>query len=1001
MTTRTRRARSARLLRCALLLAIAWFSVPGRAEATVTGAIVGTQLRITGDGGSNGITLKLSIDEARIELWDGLLFVSDFQRALFTTILVDAGGGNDTVTIDETVAVFTDTEITTINGGDGNDTINGGVGSEMIHGGPGHDTIDAGRGNDTLWGDAGIDHFIWSAGNGFIVPTDGNDVIDGGDDQDTLSVTGTSLDEVYNAAPDAQRVVLTRSGGAITLGLGGIEIVEVAMQGGNDTFGASPGIPVSVIFKINGGDGNDTMLGADGNDQFWGGNGDDIIGGGPGNDLIYGEAGADLLIGDAGADSFDSGPGDDDVRGGAGNDAMMWMPGDGSDDFDGGDGNDSITLGGDAINGDLYRIAGPPAGGFMVNHNVFAADITCLQVERMEFATRGGDDAVMFFTSANGRFEQANVDLSEGNDQLDLPVMTGHVFASGGAGQDALTYHAQNQPVAVTASTISLGGTERLLHFAFEDVNVVETVGQLPQVTIVAPTASPSTTSAVPFIALGGTAADPDGSIQAVSWSSSRGYSGTANGTSTWTLADVPLMRGPNTITVSALDNAGNSSSDQITVTVNELSYSLAEGATGSFFDLDVLLANPWNDTVPVTIFFLRQGDTTLLHTQTLPPMSRTTLHLDQMPGLENQSGISAIVKSSDGYPIVVERTMFWDQNYYGSHGGTAVDGPRTRWLFAEGSEGFVNTFVLLANGNSTAADVTLTFLREGSTPFTRTVTVQPSSRLTVATNGIPELVGRSFSIVVDATQPIIAERAMYFGTARLFDGGHESAGVPAGATSWFLAEGATGSFFTTFVLVGNPNPAAANVTFTFLTATGQTVVRNKVVPANGRLTVNVATEDPMLASAAVSTTVTADQPVIAERAMYWPGPPSTWAEAHNSFGATTLGTKWGLSEGRVGMAHAFQTYILLANPSTTAANVQITFLRANGAPVVKTFTVAPTSRFNVAVNTAAPELQGEEFGALIEVTNGVGISVERAMYSDALGQVWAAGTNALGTRLP
>jgi hypothetical protein len=52
----------------------------------------------------------------------------------------------------------------------------------------------------------------------------------------------------------------------------------------------------------------------------------------------------------------------------------------------------------------------------------------------------------------------------------------------------------------------------------------------------------------------------------------------------------------------------------------------------------------------------------------------------------------------------------------------------------------------------------------------------------------------------------------MYFGTARLFDGGHESADVPAGSTSWFLAEGATGSFFETFVLVGNPNSAQANV---------------------------------------------------------------------------------------------------------------------------------------------------------------------------------------------
>ena len=49
----------------------------------------------------------------------------------------------------------------------------------------------------------------------------------------------------------------------------------------------------------------------------------------------------------------------------------------------------------------------------------------------------------------------------------------------------------------------------------------------------------------------------------------------------------------------------------------------------------------------------------------------------------------------------------------------------------------------------------------------------------------------------------------------------------------------------------------------------------------------------------------------------------------------------------------------------------------------------------------AVPELQNEEFGAVVEVTNGVGISVERAMYSDALGQIWAAGTNALATRLP
>ena len=145
-------------------------------------------------------------------------------------------------------------------------------------------------------------------------------------------------------------------------------------------------------------------------------------------------------------------------------------------------------------------------------------------------------------------------------------------------------------------------------------------------------------------------------------------------------------------------------------------------------------------------------------------------------------------------------------------------------------------------------------------------------------------------------------------------------------------------------------------------------------------------------------TTISSHQPVIAGRAMYWPGSPSTWAEAHNSFGSTTLSTRWGLAEGRVGMAQGFQTCILLANPSQAAANVQITFLRENGSTVVKCFAVAPASRLNVGVSGAAPELQDESFGALIEVLNGVGISVERAMYSDALGQTWAAGT--LATRL-
>ena len=219
--------------------------------------------------------------------------------------------------------------------------------------------------------------------------------------------------------------------------------------------------------------------------------------------------------------------------------------------------------------------------------------------------------------------------------------------------------------------------------------------------------------------------------------------------------------------------------------------------------------------------------------------------------------------------------------------------------------------------------------------------------------------------------------------------------------TSWFHAEGATGSFFDTYILVGNPNASPATVTFTFLRDNGTVVTKTKTVPENSRLTLNVEAEDPQLADTAVSTTVTSDVAVISERAMYWSGASSDWFEAHNSFGVTALGTKWGLAEGKVGGARNYETYILLSNGNSTAANVRITFLRTSGSPVVKTFTAPATSRFNVHVNKMVPELANEEFGALVEVTNGLPIVVERALYWSALGVVWAGGTNAAAVKVP
>jgi len=475
----------------------------------------------------------------------------------------------------------------------------------------------------------------------------------------------------------------------------------------------------------------------------------------------------------------------------------------------------------------------------------------------------------------------------------------------------------------------------------------------------------------------------------------------------TLSIAPAPNQTGSTSITLTSSDGL-TSGSQTFLLTVLPAStppppasttYYLAEGATGAFFDTDLLLANPNDTAAPVTITFLKEDGSSVVQTRTLAPLSRTTIRVDDIAGMEAAS-FSTAVTSTSGLPLMVERTMWWDASHYGAHGEKAVDGAALQWYFAEGSQGFFSTFFLLVNPSSTANTAHVTYFREGAGELLRDYPLPPTSRVTIDAGADPELVNRSFGARVRFDQPGAAERAMYFGRAPLWSGGHDAAGATAPSPTWFLAEGATGSFFVTFVLLANPNASDVTATLTYFPSSGIPVTREHLVPGGQRLTINIADEDPSLASAAVSTRVDATQPLLVERSQYWPQP--DWYESHNSFGVTATALHWGLAEGRVGGPAAYQTYILLANPGTEAATVTVRFLRTSGAPLVKTFTVAPTSRFNVAVTgpgSDAPELADEEFGAAIESTQP--IAVERALYGDANGVVWAAGTNTTATRLP
>jgi hypothetical protein len=89
-----------------------------------------------------------------------------------------------------------------------------------------------------------------------------------------------------------------------------------------------------------------------------------------------------------------------------------------------------------------------------------------------------------------------------------------------------------------------------------------------PTIAITSPTSSATYTTGTSSVILGGTAGDTVGVTQ-VTWSNNRGGSGTATGTTNWSVSSITLQSGSNTLTVTARDAAGNTATDVLTVTYN------------------------------------------------------------------------------------------------------------------------------------------------------------------------------------------------------------------------------------------------------------------------------------------------------------------------------------------------------------------------------------------------------------------------------------------------
>src|SRR3954468_24502727 len=157
------------LAAAALTAAAAATAAPGAiAKEKVKAKIQDRTLTITGGNAADSIALRLAPgDPTTIDVVaDRGVGRDSFPRSRFDRIVVDAGRGDDTLSIAESNGRFTDTQATTLNGGAGDDTITGGSSDETLVGGEGDDTVNGGRGTDTALLGGGDARFTSDPGRG-------------------------------------------------------------------------------------------------------------------------------------------------------------------------------------------------------------------------------------------------------------------------------------------------------------------------------------------------------------------------------------------------------------------------------------------------------------------------------------------------------------------------------------------------------------------------------------------------------------------------------------------------------------------------------------------------------------------------------------------------------------------------------------------------------------------------------------------------------------------
>lgn len=295
--------------------------------------------------------------------------------------LVDGTGGDDTLS----GGAGTDT----IHGEGGDDSIDGGADADSITGGGGSDTIDAGTGNDTIDAGVGSDRILLSDGYSGDAITGGED--DDGLDIDTIDASGVTTDGVDVFISGGESGSITSTEGTANFS----EIESFTLTDQADSF---DGNFTNSDVNVDGGAGNDTLLG---------GNVDNTLIGGTGDDLFIVGYGVDSIEGGDGTDTLSIDQADDVIN--------LTFDGDGSGFFSDDDGDSGTFIEIEAVEGS--------AGGDTIDATADNLGVGLYGMDGNDTLTGGsGDDTLEGGTGAD------QIVAGGGNDTID-----------GGAGSDTLT----------------------------------------------------------------------------------------------------------------------------------------------------------------------------------------------------------------------------------------------------------------------------------------------------------------------------------------------------------------------------------------------------------------------------------------------------------------------------------------------------------------------------------------------------------------------------------